>query len=161
MARSGYWLMEYLSITRLVKQAPVKYARAYLYSETDDNDTTYFILHQLYIIEQAIAALHEYLARKSNEQQTAEGLLRQTPHLADELNQRQLAILSHALRHPRHGHTVESHKRSHQITTQTSRTDLLRLAQLGLLEQRKRGRAFVFYARPDLVKRIEAARYEL
>ena len=157
MARSGYWLMEYLSISRLIKEAPAQYARAYLYSETDDNDTTYFILHQLKVIEQAIDRLHEYLARKMGEQRKADQLLRSAPQLADNLNHRQVALLGHAMRNPGHGYTVESHKRSHQITTQTARTDLIKLAQLGLLEQRKRGRAFVFYAPADLTERIEAA----
>lgn len=157
MARSGYWLMEYLSISRLIKKAPAKYARAYLHTETDDNDATYFILYHLRIIEQAIQALHEYLGRKIQEQNSAEKLLRHAPRLADSLNHRQVSLLSHALRHAEHGYTVESHKRSHQITTQTSRTDLLKLMELGLLEKRKRGRAFVFYAPPDLGDRIENA----
>lgn len=157
MARSGYWLMEYLSISRLIKMAPAKYARAYLYTETDDNDVTYFILHQLGLIERAIEELHSYLARKIDEQRSAERLLRKATRLADQLNHRQVALLSHALRHAGHGYTVESHKRSHQITTQTSRTDLIKLVELGLLEQRKRGRAFIFYAPPDLGERIQAA----
>lgn len=156
MARSGYWLTEYLSISRLIRQAPAKYARAYLYTETDDNDATYFILHQLEVIEQAIAALHDYLARKIDEQRGAERLLRHAPSLTDAINHRQTALLSHALRHPGYGYTVESHKRSHQVTTQTSRTDLVKLAELGLLEQRKRGRAFVFHAPQDLGERIGA-----
>lgn len=157
MARSGYWLMEYLSISRLIKQAPAKYARAYLHTETDDNDATYFIIHQLQVIRQAVEALHEYLARKIDQQRSAERLLRHAPALADSLNHRQTALLSHALCHPGHGYTVASHKRSHQITTQTSRTDLLKLAEAGLLEQRKRGRAFVFYAPADLADRIQSA----
>ncbi len=161
MARSGYWLTEYLSISRLIKQAPAQYARAYLHSETDDNDATYFILHQLDIIESAIQALHDYLARKMNQQRGAEKLLRNSPVLMDHLNHRQLALLSHALRHSGHGYTVQSHKRSHQITTQTARTDLLKLSTLDLLEQRKRGRAFVFFAPPDLSERIQAAGSEI
>lgn len=66
-------------------------------------------------------------------------------------------MLGHALRHVGHGYTVESHKRSHQISTQTARTDLLSLAELGLLVQQKRGRAFVFYAPQDLGGCIERA----
>lgn len=157
MARSGYWLMEYLSISRLIKKAPAQYARAYLHSETDDNDATYFILHQLGVIEQAIEGLHDYLARKMGEQRKADQLLRHAPRLADNLNHRQVALLSHALRHAGHGYTVESHKRSHQITIQTSRTDLMKLAELELLEQHKRGRAFVFFAPQDLRERIDTA----
>jgi Fic family protein len=157
LARSGYWLMEYVSISRLIKPAPAQYGRAYLLSETDDNDTTYFIIHQLSVIERAIEALYAYLARKTADQQSAERLLRHAPALADALNYRQVALLSHALKHAGHGYTVESHRRSHRITLQTARTDLLRLAQLKLLEQRKRGRAFVFHAPDDLRARIESA----
>lgn len=157
VARSGYWLMEYLSISRLLLKAPAQYGRAYLHTETDENDATYFILHHLEVIQRAIIALHHYLNRKVNEQRSAESLLRHAPILADQLNHRQLALLSHALRHAGHGYTVKSHKRSHRVTTQTSRTDLLKLAELELLEQRKRGRAFVFYAPPDLSDRIKSA----
>ena len=157
LARSGYRLMEYVSISRLLKQAPAKYARAYLYSETDGNDTTYFILHQLGVIEQAIQALHEYLARKMAEQRGAEELLRHAPGLSSRLNHRQIALLSHALRHAGHGYTVLSHKRSHRVTHQTARTDLQLLVEFNLLEQTKRGRAFVFYAPDDLRERIERA----
>jgi len=157
LARSGYWLLEYVSISRLLRQAPAQYARAYLHSEADDNDTTYFILHQLSIIERAIEALYEYLARKTAEQRSAERLLRHAPGLADQLNHRQVALLTHALKHPGHGYTVESSRRSHRVTLQTARTDLLTLARLKLVEQGKRGRALVFYAPEDLRARIESA----
>lgn len=157
LARSGYWLMEYVSISRLLKQAPAQYGRAYLHSETDDNDTTYFILHQLSVIERAIDALYEYLARKTAEQRSAERLLRHAPGLADQLNYRQVAILTHALKHPGHGYTVESHRRSHRVALQTARTDMLALMKLKLLQQGKRGRALVFYAPEDLRARIESA----
>lgn len=157
LARSRYWLMEYVSISRLLKLAPAKYARAYLHTETDGNDTTYFIIHQLDVIEHAISALHEYLDRKIAEERNAEALLRHTPHLSDQLNHRQVALLTHALRHAQHGYTVESHKRSHRVTHQTARTDLQQLMDLGLLDKGKRGRAFVFYAPDDLRMRIEQA----
>ena len=157
LARSGYWLMEYVSISRLLKQAPTQYGRVYLYSETDDNDTTYFILHQLSVIERAIDALYEYIARKTAEQRSAERLLRHAPGLADQLSHRQVALLTHALKHPGHGYTVESHRRSHRVTLQTARTDLQLLAKFKLLERRKRGRAFLFYAPEDLRARIKSA----
>lgn len=155
LTRSGYWLMEYVSISRLLRQAPAQYGRAYLLSETDDNDTTYFIVHQLSVIERAIQALYEYLARKATEQRSAEKLLYRTPALSDRLNHRQVALLSHALRHPGFGYTVESHRTSHRVTLQTARTDLLALVKLKLLEPGKRGRTHVFYAPADLRARLE------
>src|SRR5678816_1716754 len=59
MAREDYWLCEYISISRVLRKAPGKYSRAYLYTETDDNDVTYFILHQLGVVIEAIRELHK------------------------------------------------------------------------------------------------------
>jgi Fic family protein len=59
MRNQAYWLAEYLSISRILRQARAKYARSFLYSETDDGDVTYFLLHQLGVIERAINELHE------------------------------------------------------------------------------------------------------
>lgn len=156
MARAGYWLVEYISISRLLRKAPAKYGRAYLYTETDENDATYFLIHQLNTIERAIGALHEYLQRKASQQRATESLLHHAPTVSDRLNHRQVALVSHALRHHQHGYTVESHRRSHRVSTQTARTDLMGLARMGFLEKRKRGRAFVFFSPSDLHERIEA-----
>ncbi|MCB1761597.1 MAG: Fic family protein [Gammaproteobacteria bacterium] len=156
MARQNYWLMEYLSISRLLKKAPAQYGRAYLYTETDDNDATYFIIHQLVTIERAIEALYEYLDKKTEQQQSAEKLLRHSPQYTCQLNHRQVALLSHALKHPGHNYTVASHRRSHNITQETARTDLNRLVEINLLDKGKRGRAFVYYSPNDLRQRIDA-----
>ncbi|MDA7962375.1 MAG: Fic family protein [Gammaproteobacteria bacterium] len=157
MARANYWLMEYVSISSLLKKAPAKYVRAYLHTETDDNDATYFILHQLGIITHAIATLHEYLALKAAEKRDAEKQLQKISVAAGGLNSRQIALLTHALAHPGHEYTVNSHRRSHRIVPQTARTDLQKLAEHGLLSPAKRGRAFVFRAPEDLQMRIEDA----
>ena len=61
MLHHGYWLVEYLSISRLIRRAPAQYARAVLFTETDGNDLTYFILHQLKIIRRAIDDLDRWL----------------------------------------------------------------------------------------------------
>jgi hypothetical protein len=51
------------------------------------------------------------------------------------------------------------HRKSLNVAYQTARTDLLDLAGLGVLEQRKRGRKMVFVAPPDLAQRL--ARLEI
>ncbi|MDX6682525.1 MAG: hypothetical protein QOG94_2564, partial [Solirubrobacteraceae bacterium] len=43
MKTSGYWLVEYLSISRILADAPAQYGRAFLLTETDERDTTYFL----------------------------------------------------------------------------------------------------------------------
>jgi Fic family protein len=158
MARHGYWLCEYVSISRILRKARGQYARSYLYTESDDNDLTYFILHQLRVLLRAIDALHAYLARKSAELHEAERLLQQAVAIREVLNERQLALINHALRNPLARYTVESHRLSHGVAYETARSDLLKLAAQGLVEQRKRGRAFQFVPAVDLRAMLSADR---
>jgi Fic family protein len=155
MARNGYWLTEYSSISHILRKAPAQYIRAYLHTETDKNDTTYFLLHQLHTIRQAIGALHEYVARKSSEQQETERMLASSTALRGRFNHRQWALLNHALRNAGEGYRMDAHQRSHGVAYQTARTDLLSLEELGLLERTRQGNAFVFHAPTDLRERLE------
>jgi len=155
MARQGYWLMEFLSISHIIRKAPAQYVRAYLHTETDDNDTTYFIIHQLEVIRKSISAVHEYLDRTVKEQRATARLLASSRKLRDKLNHRQIALLTHALKHPGERYRVEGHQRSHVVVYETARSDLLGLARLGLLVKSQSGRAFVFTAPNDLRKRID------
>src|SRR6266480_1101363 len=154
MARRGYWLSEFISISSILKKAPSAYSKAYLYTETDDNDATYFILYQLHVIARAIDALYAYLERKRRELQEVDGMLRRSRLIRDELNHRQLALINHALKHPLAEYTITSHRRSHNISYQTARTDLLDLASHHLLDRGKSGRAFVFEVPQDLQERL-------
>jgi len=54
----GYRLLEFVSISRVLRQAPAKYARSYLFTETDDSDVTYFIVHRLATVIRAIDEFH-------------------------------------------------------------------------------------------------------
>jgi Fic family protein len=150
MLRHQYWLFEFVSISQILLKAPAKYGRAFLYTETDDNDLTYFILQQLNVIGRAIKELHDYIARKVTELQAVESRLRGITML----NHRQQALISHALRHPHQRYTFSSHQMSHNVVYQTARTDLLDLERRGLLVGRKVGRTWYFTAVPDLEERL-------
>jgi Fic family protein len=151
MLRSGYWLSEFISISQLIRKAQARYGRAFLYTETDDNDLTYFILYHLDLIRRGIDALHDYLQRKMTEVREAERLLRNS----DGLNHRQIALLSHALRHPGTPYTIASHQNSHAIVYETARTDLFDLEKRGLLQVQKSGRSYRFFAARDLEQRMK------
>jgi Fic family protein len=152
MLRSNYWLFEFISISQILRKAPARYATAFLYTETDDNDLTYFMNHQVEVIRRALTELHDYVARKSSETQASIAALHHFP----ELNHRQQALLSHALRHPGFAYNIKGHGARNAVVYQTARTDLLQLAELGLLEQRKSGRALVFFAPKDLESRLQS-----
>ena len=151
MLQQGYWLCEYISISDVVKKAPAKYARAFLLSETDGNDLTYFILHQLECIILSLENLQRHLQRKAEQMRTARLLLRKSTDL---INHRQLALLSHALKKPGTDYTIESHRVSHNVVYQTARADLLSLEKLGLLAKKQVGKKYVFRALPNLAEAL-------
>jgi len=152
MLSQGYWLSEFLSISSILRNAPAKYMRAYLYSETDGNDLTYFVLYHLRVIERAIQELHSYLRTKMQELRETKALLRRSA----DLNHRQVALLSHALRHPGMQYTIQTHRTTHNVVHQTARTDLLDLGRRGLLERQRIGRKYYFMPPEDLLDRLSA-----
>jgi Fic family protein len=154
MAKSGYWLIEFTSISRIIKKAPAQYARAYLYTETDDNDLTYFIEHQLNVISAAIKALHSYLAHKTKEIADTRHLIASSPRLKGRLNHRQLAVMDHLMKRSHAVYRIQEHQNANQVTYETARTDLLDLVDLSLLEKHREGRSFVFEMPSKLQKKL-------
>ena len=146
-----FWMFEFISISGVIRRSPAKYAKSFLYTETDENDLTYFLLAQLQVIRQAIKALYAYLDKKALEIQSIEKILQS--HVS--INHRQLALLGHALRHPGARYTIDTHKKTHRVTYQTARTDLLDLASRNLLVRTKTGRFFSFTAATDLARRLK------
>jgi Fic family protein len=152
MLHSEYWLFEFISISEVILRSSKAYCLAFVYSETDDNDANYFVVHQLNVIKKAIEGLLAYIARKSAELSESERLLRDW----SDLNHRQIAIVSHALRHPGMIYTVEGHQRSHGTAYETARQDLLDLVKRELFVKSKRGKTMVFRASPTLSSKIKS-----
>jgi len=156
MARNNYWLMEYVSISRVIKQAPSQYMKAYLYTETDDMDLTYFLDHQLNVIQQAVTDLHAWLAEKVQALRASEEVLMGSS-LQGRLNPRQLALLEHALKNPGHEYTIKEHQQAQGVVYQTARTDLMTLVEpYGLLRKIRLGKKDVFIAPAELKEKIAA-----
>jgi Fic family protein len=155
MSRQGYWLAEFISISTVIKGSPAQYESAYLHTETDDNDLTYFLIYHLNVIHKAIAALHEFLRRKMQGINEAEQLLVRNARLRGKLNFRQLALLRHALKHPRFSYVIDEHQNSHGISYDVARKDLLYMAdELKLLTKTKDGKRYLFVVPEDIEQRI-------
>lgn len=155
MLRSGYWMAEFLSVSSVFKRAKAKYLRAYLYTETDEADLGYFVDHHLDVILGAIDGLHGWLARKAEERQRAEGMLRPGSRLGGHLNHRQRELLLDALRNPHKTYRIDQHQKIQDISYQTARADLLALAKLKLMRTERIGKAFIFTPIDDLDKRLK------
>ena len=152
MLKHGYWLFEYMSVSTSILSARTQYYRAFLYSETDDNDATYFIVYNLKAIHKAMETLNAYIERKQKEKKSTYRFAVRYPAL----NLRQRALLASALEKPQEIYTIETHSNVHGVTYQTARTDLLGLKDMGLLEMRKEGKKFIFTPVADMAKKLES-----
>lgn len=76
MLHQGYWLTEFLSISRIIQDTKTQYEKAYLYTETDENDIGYFIHYHLKTMDKAFVALKEYISRKQREVSQAANFMR-------------------------------------------------------------------------------------
>lgn len=149
MLRHGYEVAEFLSISGPIERSPRAYYLAFAHTETDGGDLTYFVLHQLETMEAALADLLSHLTARALRMRA----LRELGKVFEGLNNRQRALVDHAMRHPDEGHTIEGHATSHGVHYMTARADLADLVAKRLLTSRRVRTAKLYFASPSLLRR--------
>lgn len=129
MLKKGYWLTEYLSISRIIKDTKNQYEKAYIYTENDENDLSYFITYHVKTMEKAFDALKEYINRKQKEVFQAAKFMK-IPFV----NERMAQILKVLHDDPDRILTIKEIENRFNISSFTARTDLKTLVELGFLE---------------------------
>lgn len=152
--KHGYNIFEYLAISELIRKGFAKYPQAYIDTEQDGGDLTYFILYKLDIIEQSLDRFAQYIRKEEQKVRQSAALLKVNKNLS----LRQRLLLEHALRHPTTNYTVKSHMNSNGITANTARGDLNDLVKNRLMIKSRKGQEIVYNVIPDLAKRIDRER---
>jgi Fic family protein len=144
--KHGYWIFEYVSISRVMLRRRAQYEQSFLYSEMPDRDLSYFLTFHLHAVEKALEEFWEYVERKAAEDRRLQRQLT----MDSELNHRQRAVLGRALKDAQARFTIRSHQASHSIAYGTARSDLLDLEFKGYLRHLNEGRTMVFFPSSDL-----------
>lgn len=142
LLKKDYWAFSYLPISKIIKKSPVQYGNAYVYSEQDDLDLTYFIDYNIRKIKSAISDFEEYLERKSKENLRMNKLSRAKYNL----NERQIQLLQHLYGDKNERTSLSVHINIYQITKMTAIKDLKNLEKFGFIISEKRGRNVYYYA---------------
>ena len=129
MLKKGYWLTEYMSISRIIKDSKNQYEKAYLYTEIDDNDLNYFITYHIKTMEKAFIALKEYINKKQKEVVQSAKFLK-IPNVNERMAQVLKIVFDDA---DRVLNSKELEKRFN-ISNFTARADLKKLVNMGFLE---------------------------
>ncbi len=130
MLKQGYWLTEFLSISRIIYRAKAKYERSFLYAESDGNDIGYFIAYNLRVLGLAFKDLQNYLNRKIQERKMAATFL----HI-DGINERQAEIIKLYYDNPKEMLTVKDLQGRFLVTPTTIKSDLVGLMDLGVVSE--------------------------
>ncbi|MEN6343125.1 MAG: Fic family protein [Methanospirillum sp.] len=133
--KHNYDLFEYLSISNVFLRAPARYTRAFLYSETDRNDMTYFIDFNLTIIGEALDRLKAYIVKKQQEERDSLRIVETLPGLSF----RQAEILKDFIKYPYRPFTVREIAGKFRVSVPTARHDLEILTQQGRVRQIEEG----------------------
>ena len=130
MLKQGYWLIEYMSVSRIIHKSKKQYEYAFLYTEYDDNDLTYFILYNLRKMKIAFEELKIYINRKTEEDNSISLLAN-----IKGINQRQAQMITILQEKPNSSFTVKEIENRFSVSNLTARTDLMGLVELGYLSE--------------------------
>lgn len=150
MLHAGYWLFEYISISREIFRNSRSYYESFLNTEEDDNDLNYFIINQLDTILKSIDSLLHHVRDK----QQKRAALQQALIHVHSINHRQREVLLRFLQHPNSTTSVTIHCKEFSVVRQTARTDLTALADMGLLQATTVSREHIFTPSPHLEHRL-------
>lgn len=129
MLRRGYWLTEYLSISRIIGRSKRKYENAYLYTECDGYDLGYFVAYNLKAINLAYDELRQYIQRKIDEKQQTSDFLK-----LGRINARQAQIIKWYHDSPNISFSVKEIQTRMNVSYPTAKGDLDGLVKLGYIE---------------------------
>lgn len=171
MLSQGFPLFEYLPLSRYLRRDKTHYERAYLYTTTDGFDATYFALFLVETITEALDDLGRTDLHQDHVPTEPLGPPRDAPtppagkhpqatliehalRAGGRLNERQLALVERALRHPEETWTIKQYQAKHHVAYETARLDLQDLYARGLVTRERDGRAWEFHPSADLADRL-------
>ena len=144
MIKSGYWLTEYLSISRIIYTNKKAYEKAYQYTENDGNDLSYFIQYHLDVMKKAFEELKKYLQRKIDKQQDVLRFIGIT-----DINERQRYVLRTIAENKRTLFTPKELATQFDISARSARTDLQELVKMGYLSTTNLNKRAIGYIKSD------------
>lgn len=146
--KKGLGAFKYLPVSKTLRLIPSLYAKAFLYTEIDENDLTYFINFSLDVLIEAANSFGDFLEK--NEVPRKEELL---IGAGTELNRRHISILNEFVKN-RNARNIEYFKNKLGIVYETARKDMMYLTKKGLLSKTKKSKEFFYSLSRKSLKKL-------
>lgn len=148
LLRKGYWAFAYLPLSTMIKRSAGQYSKAYIYTEQDDNDLTYFIDYNLRKIVQSQKDFEKYIREEFFKHTTETQILKKYP----DLNGRQVKIFQYFKAKPDERTNMTSMIHIYGISEATAVSDLKKMEKMGLLAKQKSGLNVFYYPTAKLLE---------
>lgn len=129
LLRKNYWMFQYLSVSRIIRKKKKRYENAFLYSELDQNDLTYFLI---FILDAIIEAYEDFISHYEKKLEK-DAAIEKIVHKLKEFNERQIALLQYLNEHRDKTVDIATHRNTWKIAYETARTDIQKLGKKGYL----------------------------
>lgn len=149
LIKKGYSLLRHISISKAILESRTSYDKAFIQTEQDDNDLTYFIMYSMKSLRVAFQNLVKYRDKKRNESKKATEFMYTL--IKKGFSKRQSDLLGYLLFKPKATITIPLYSKRHDIVRQTASRDLTELEERGILIKSKDGKS-VNYHLTDLEK---------
>lgn len=130
MLKQGYWLTEYLSISRVIAKSKKSYEKAFLYTEADGMEMGYFVAYNMRVLQQSFKQLQDYIKRKQEEKRAANSFLR-----IGNINTRQAQIIKMFADDSNLVVTIADLQARFLVSPTTAKADVVGLMNMGLLSE--------------------------
>ena len=144
LLKKNYWLATYIPISTVIRRAPLQYSDAYIYTEQDNNDFTYFYDYHMRKIRVALDDFIAYVEQQQAENAHIDRVL----DTHGRLNDRQKQAMHYLLSNTHHRVSMTSHSSLNNISLGTALSDLRQRQRMHLIFPARSGKFIYYYAKP-------------
>ncbi len=144
MLKSGYDMMQYISISRSITIAKNQYYKTFQMVEQDDNDLTYFIKYSIKILRQDFQRLKDFIEKEEQAKQAIKALSYDL--MESGLNKRPADFMANHIVRKKKYFTISIYSQKCKVSRQTASKDIKEIEQAMTLtvdDQYKERRYFV------------------
>jgi len=141
LLKHGYWAIPFFPLSTRIKKSMGQYRDAYLYSEQDDEDLTYFCDYNIRQIDLAMKDFEGHIQDLKKDKRGENKILQKNK----DLNPRQIRILRYFSQNPDASTSFQIHQKYHNVSLLTARSDLVKLEKSDFLSRVKSGKRVLFF----------------
>ena len=150
LIKKWYWGFSFIPVSKAINNSKKQYWDAYIYSEQDNNDLTYFLVYIANKVIQSMDEFHLYVQEKIEKQKTINTEL---SHLW--INDRQKKLIAYFLENPKSYTNMTIHKNYNTVALDTSRRDLQDLLDRWFIYKEKQWKYVNYFPMNDLKEKVQ------